>query len=82
MEASYINTAHPDFINGHKAMTLINDKLNPKPVNPADSKARTLNTLTNPLAEPEPANTGFFGSFFGNNSKKKKPGVMEAVCIY
>jgi dynamin 1-like protein len=78
MESCYINTGHPDFLNGHKAMTLINEKLNPRPANPADSKARTLNTLTNPLAEPEPANTGFFGSFFSNSSKKKKPGVMEA----
>ncbi|RIA96051.1 Dynamin central region-domain-containing protein [Glomus cerebriforme] len=78
MEACYINTGHPDFINGHKAMTIINDKLNPKPVNPADNKRNTLNTLTNPLAEPEPANTGFFGSFFNTSTKKKKPGVMEA----
>ncbi|CAB4384742.1 hypothetical protein RhiirA5_357203 [Rhizophagus irregularis] len=77
MEASYINTAHPDFINGHTAMTVINEKLNPKPINPADNKRNTLNTLINPLAEPEPANTGFFGSFF-TGSKKKKPGVMDA----
>lgn len=78
MEASYINTGHPDFINGHTAMTVINEKLNPKPINPADNKRNTLNTLINPLAEPEPANTGFFGSFF-TGSKKKKPGVMDAV---
>ena len=79
MESCYINTGHPDFLNGHKAMTLINDKLNPKPTNPADNKGRnTLNNLTNPLLEPEAPNTGFFGSFF-TGSKKKKPGVMEAV---
>ncbi|CAI2183657.1 10305_t:CDS:10 [Funneliformis geosporum] len=76
METCYINTGHPDFINGHRAMTIINDKLNP-PI-PVDNKGRsTLNNLTNPLSEPEPTNTGFFGSFF-TASKKKKPGVMEA----
>ncbi len=79
MESCYINTGHPDFLNGHRAMTIINDKLNPKPANPADNKSRnSLNTLTNPLGEPEVSNTGFFGSFF-TSSKKKKPGVMEAV---
>ncbi|CAG8532131.1 14195_t:CDS:10, partial [Funneliformis caledonium] len=77
METCYINTGHPDFINGHRAMTIINDKLNPKPTVPVDNKGRgTLNNLTNPLTDPEPANTGFFGSFF-TASKKKKPGVME-----
>jgi dynamin 1-like protein len=81
MEACYINTGHPDFLNGHRAMTLINEKINPKPINPNDNsnnKRNTLNTLTNPLAEPEATNTGFFGSFF-SGTKKKKPGVMEAV---
>lgn len=77
METCYINTGHPDFINGHRAMTIINDKLNPKPTVSVDNKGRgTLNNLTNPLTDPEPANTGFFGSFF-TASKKKKPGVME-----
>ncbi|CAG8494705.1 6813_t:CDS:10 [Acaulospora colombiana] len=82
MEACYINTAHPDFLNGHKALTMINEKLNPpKPSNPTvDPKSNrgSINNLinSNPLLDSDGGNTGFFGSFFSSN-KKKKPGVME-----
>ncbi|CAG8719404.1 8438_t:CDS:10, partial [Acaulospora morrowiae] len=81
MESCYINTGHPDFLNGHKAMTIINDKINPpKPANPSDPKANrasiTSLVSSNPLLDSEGSNTGFFGSFFSSN-KKKKPGVME-----
>ncbi|CAO3611591.1 unnamed protein product [Cunninghamella blakesleeana] len=31
MEACYINTAHPDFLNGHQAIAIVNDRLHPKP---------------------------------------------------
>lgn len=31
MEACYINTAHPDFLNGHQAIALVNERLHPKP---------------------------------------------------
>ncbi|CAG8464803.1 25837_t:CDS:10, partial [Racocetra persica] len=83
MEASYINTGHPDFLNGHKVIASINDKYNPKPANPADPKTGrgSITNLTNPSPNPllpdsESGNTGFFGSFFTGN-KKKKAGVME-----
>ncbi|KAI3653434.1 hypothetical protein MP228_001381 [Amoeboaphelidium protococcarum] len=33
-ESCYINTAHPDFISGHKAMALVNERMNPKPATP------------------------------------------------
>lgn len=35
-EACYINTAHPDFISGHKAMAIVNERMNPKPATPQD----------------------------------------------
>ncbi|CAG8499004.1 13492_t:CDS:10 [Ambispora leptoticha] len=80
MEACYINTGHPDFLNGHKAMAVVNDKLNPpKPANSTDNKNRgsIANLTSNPLNfETESQNTGFFGSFFASN-KKKKAGLME-----
>ncbi|CAG8474875.1 4119_t:CDS:10 [Ambispora gerdemannii] len=81
MEACYINTGHPDFLNGHKAMTIINEKINPpKPANSADSKNNRVsiaNLTSNPLGfDTESQNTGFFGSFFATN-KKKKAGLME-----
>ncbi|KAI9023494.1 Dynamin central region-domain-containing protein [Phycomyces nitens] len=31
MEACYINTAHPEFLNGHQAITIVNEQLRPKP---------------------------------------------------
>ncbi|CAG8676433.1 1776_t:CDS:2, partial [Dentiscutata heterogama] len=81
MESSYINTGHPDFLNGHKVIAAINDKYNPKQANPADPKTGrgSISNLTNssPLPDTESQNPGFFGSFFAPN-KKKKPGVMEA----
>ncbi|KAI9278847.1 Dynamin central region-domain-containing protein [Phascolomyces articulosus] len=35
MEACYINTAHPDFLNGHQAIAIVNEQLHPKPPQPA-----------------------------------------------
>ncbi|KAI9489837.1 putative vacuolar dynamin-like GTPase VpsA [Zychaea mexicana] len=34
MEACYINTAHPDFLNGHQAIAIVNEQLHPKPTQP------------------------------------------------
>ncbi|KAF9381475.1 vacuolar protein sorting-associated protein 1 [Podila verticillata] len=77
MESCYINTGHPDFLNGHKAMAVINDRVNaaknPPPVDPKNRNS-TLAQLP-PSLEPEPTNNGFFGSFF--SGKKKRGGVME-----
>lgn len=60
-------------------MAVINDRMNQaKNPPPADPKNRnsTVPALP-PSLEPEPANGGFFGSFFVG--KKKRPSVMEAV---
>ncbi|KAF9930034.1 vacuolar protein sorting-associated protein 1 [Linnemannia zychae] len=77
MESCYINTGHPDFLNGHKAMAVINDRINqaknPQPIDPKNRNSALANLP--PSLEPEPSNNGFFGSFF--SGKKKRPGVME-----
>ncbi|KAK3815644.1 MAG: Dynamin central region-domain-containing protein [Linnemannia elongata] len=76
MESCYINTGHPDFLNGHKAMAVINDRVNQaKNPQPVDPKNRNVANLP-PSLEPEPTNNGFFGSFFAG--KKKRAGAMEA----
>lgn len=66
METSYVNTGHPDFVDGHTAMAIINEKHKPK-----------LNKAT---PEPQSPNSkeGFFGSFFGGKASKKKMAAMEA----
>lgn len=78
-EACYINTAHPDFINGHKAMALVYDKLQlNKPTTPTDRSVEKLDSSkggankTYSLDEPQ----GIFGSFF-KKTAKPKPGVLE-----
>ncbi|KAL2152509.1 hypothetical protein VTH82DRAFT_5693 [Thermothelomyces myriococcoides] len=78
MEACYINTAHPDFLNGHRAMAIVNERHNqqrPQQVDPKTGKplASTPARAASPtLGDSEPTNnTGFFGSFFAAKNKKK-----------
>jgi hypothetical protein len=93
MQACYVNTTHPDFINGHKAMSVIAERLNTnKPqAQPADGRSVDPKTgkllpgavnnnkdLDVDLKKEEP---GFFGSFFVKNKAQvgaKKGPVMEA----
>ncbi|KAL5604208.1 hypothetical protein BROUX41_002190 [Berkeleyomyces rouxiae] len=82
MEACYINTAHPDFLNGHRAMAIVNERHNPsKPVavDPKTGKPLPNQTPTrtgSPSVDLE-SNSGFFGSFFASKNKKKAA-AMEA----
>ncbi|KAJ0114955.1 hypothetical protein N8I77_009516 [Diaporthe amygdali] len=85
MESIYVNTGHPDFLNGHRAMAIVNERHNPKPVqvDPKSGKpiAGTPVRAASPtLAESNlggDANSGFFGSFFAAKNKKKAA-AMEA----
>lgn len=83
MEACYVNTGHPDFLNGHRAMAIVNDRHNaakptqvdpktgkPIPGPPARSNSPSLDLNGNNDA-------GFFGSFFASKNKKKMA-AMEA----
>ncbi|KAG0345744.1 vacuolar protein sorting-associated protein 1 [Podila humilis] len=77
MEGVYINTGHPDFLNGHKAMAVINDRINQaKNPQPVDPKNRNAAHALPPSLEPETTNNGFFGSFFSN--KKKRSTIIES----
>ncbi|KAK1835397.1 Dynamin central region-domain-containing protein [Podospora conica] len=86
MESCYINTGHPDFLNGHRAMAIVNEKHNPtRPVqvDPKTGKPLPANTPAR-AASPTPGgnedgsgNGGFFGSFFAAKNKKKAA-AMEA----
>lgn len=95
-EACYVNTGHPDFLTGHRAMAIVAERVNankapppqqidpktgrpmptPPPANSASLMPNPSQTINQALIEGD-ANSGFFGSFF---TKKKKPGVLEAVC--
>ena len=85
MEACYINTGHPDFLNGHRAMAIVNDRhsankptqVDPKtgkPLPPSVPPRSASPSLPTDGTEP---NAGFFGSFFATKNKKKMA-AMEA----
>lgn len=91
MEASYINTGHPNFISGQTAMAIVHEKMHPtppvrvdpktgKPLPPQVAAATTdINGHTNADEKG-----GFFGSFFASKSRKKlaamepPPAVLKA----
>jgi len=83
MEAVYINTGHPDFIGGHKAMALVTNRIEaakpqPQPGKPGPAMLNNGKDLDVNLREEQ----GFFGSFFKTEAKtqaaKKKAMTMEA----
>ncbi|KAF7555967.1 hypothetical protein G7046_g6426 [Stylonectria norvegica] len=86
MESCYINTGHPDFLNGHRAMAIVNERHNPakpvqvdpktgKPLPPAT--VTPVRTASPTIPESDSQNGGFFGSFFAAKNKKRAA-AMEA----
>ncbi|KAK5941087.1 vacuolar protein sorting-associated protein 1 [Knufia obscura] len=80
MEACYINTGHPDFLNGHRAMAIVNDRHNsnkPTQVDPKTGKPLPPSVPPRAASPSLPtdggsdSNSGFFGSFFASKNKKK-----------
>ncbi|KAL8636078.1 MAG: hypothetical protein Q9228_006489 [Teloschistes exilis] len=79
MESCYINTGHPDFLNGHRAMAIVNDRHNankPTQVDPKTGKPLPASAIppraSSPSLDLQPdSGTGFFGSFFAPKNKKK-----------
>ncbi|KAK4226514.1 Dynamin central region-domain-containing protein [Podospora fimiseda] len=79
MEACYVNTGHPDFLNGHRAMAIVNEKHNPsRPVQVDPKTGKPLANTPARAASPtlvasgeDSSNGGFFGSFFAAKNKKK-----------
>ncbi|CCU79076.1 GTPase [Blumeria hordei DH14] len=85
MESCYINTGHPDFLNGHRAMAIVNERhsaTKPVQVDPKTGKPINAATIAAQITTPNPdplndSNGGFFGSFFASKNKKKMA-AMEA----
>ncbi|KAJ1664426.1 vacuolar protein sorting-associated protein 1 [Coemansia sp. RSA 1813] len=84
MEQCYVNTAHPDFINGQRAFAIVNERMHPPKPNqqqngPGGAQPRPSISMTERSLDEEmnlSKDGGFFGSFWQNN--KKKHGIMEA----
>ncbi len=85
MEACYINTGHPDFLNGHRAMAIVNERyssakpvqVDPKTGKPLPASATPVRAASPSLDNNLDSNAGFFGSFFAAKNKKKAA-AMEA----
>ncbi|KAL4904430.1 hypothetical protein BDW74DRAFT_168450 [Aspergillus multicolor] len=84
MESTYINTAHPDFLNGHRAMAIVNERHaagKPTQVDPKTGKPLPPRANSPSVEATTPADTnssgGFFGSFWASKNKKKMA-AMEA----
>ncbi|KAI0124230.1 Dynamin central region-domain-containing protein [Xylariales sp. AK1849] len=86
MEACYVNTGHPDFLNGHRAMAIVNERhTGAKPVQVDPKTGKPLPNSATPARAVSPTtiegmdsnNSGFFGSFFAAKNKKKAA-AMEA----
>ncbi|ORY40379.1 hypothetical protein BCR33DRAFT_699452 [Rhizoclosmatium globosum] len=86
-EATYVNTGHPDFIPGHKAMTIVSERIAAqkagileRPQEPSECEPWKHGSSTTPrdpqldLLNQGQQDSSFFSSFF---AKKKKPGVLE-----
>lgn len=75
MEACYINTGHPDFINGSRAMAIVHDRHNaakPTQVDPKTGKPMPPAVPPRSISPSlEASEGGFFGSFFASKNKKK-----------
>ncbi|KAL0640036.1 vacuolar protein sorting-associated protein 1 [Maublancomyces gigas] len=76
MESCYVNTGHPDFLSGHRAMAMVNERHTAaKPVQVDPKTGKPLpggRDSPNPqILDPNPENGGFFGSFFASKNKKK-----------
>lgn len=87
METCYINTGHPDFLNGHRAMAIVNERHNPtRPVQvdpktgkplPQAAPGRAASPSIGESSTGGESSPGFFGSFFAAKNKKKAA-AMEA----
>lgn len=88
MQACYVNTTHPDFISGHKAMAIVNDRMNAnkppeKPIDPKSGKLAPgqLNNGKDLDADFKKEEPSFFNSFFNkdkNVPRRKGTPVMDA----
>jgi dynamin 1-like protein len=82
MEANYINTGHPDFLNGHRAMAVIQERLNAKnnpgntPANIASHDNKSRLGFSNPLSGSGSGSAGVNAAVPpGSNSAGNSPAL-------
>lgn len=82
-EACYLNTGHPDFLSGHRAVAIVSERFNASQAQQTPGEFRSGKPIPPGLANNNKdldvdikESTGFFGSFFPNKNKAKR-GAME-----
>ena len=82
-EACYLNTGHPDFLSGHRAVAIVTERFNAAQTPATTAEFRSGKPIPPGLANNNKdldvdikESTGFFGSFFPSKNKAKK-GMME-----
>lgn len=78
-ESCYINTAHPDFISGHRAMSIVTEKLYPRSEKTDPKSGKTASPLSQQMSNTnlnDNNDSGFFSSFW-SNKKTKKAGTLD-----
>jgi len=86
MQACYVNTTHPDFLSGQKAMAIITERLNankPPPAAPDPKSGKLppgqINNNKDLDVDSKKEEPSFFGSFFaGKKTAKKGVSTMES----
>ncbi|KAF9072875.1 Dynamin central region-domain-containing protein [Rhodocollybia butyracea] len=84
MQACYVNTTHPDFISGHKAMTIVTERLNANKPPPPQSDPKTgklapgvINNNKDLDVDAKKEEPSFFGSFFSATGRNGRPGAAK-----
>ncbi|KAF7342763.1 Vacuolar protein sorting-associated protein 1 [Mycena sanguinolenta] len=84
MQACYINTTHPDFIGGHQAAAIVNERINPaRPATPPGARSPKvlpgqLNNGRDLDVEAKKEDPGFFSSFFPSRRRGSRTSVVAA----
>ncbi|KAJ6451922.1 Dynamin central region-domain-containing protein [Mycena sanguinolenta] len=84
MQACYINTTHPDFIGGHQAMAVVNERINAaRPATPPDARTTKvppgqLNNGRDLDVEAKKEDPGFFSSFFTSRNRGARSSIVAA----
>ncbi|KAJ2161414.1 vacuolar protein sorting-associated protein 1 [Coemansia sp. RSA 552] len=80
MEQCYINTAHPNFINGQRAIAIVDERMHPPKQNQQPANGRPSMTSAERALDEDmnlPKESGFFGSLWQGGKKKRQP-TLEA----
>ncbi|MCO5565501.1 hypothetical protein L7F22_019175 [Adiantum nelumboides] len=78
-EACYLNTGHPDFISGHRAMALVSERHTHAPPEPKKGAANPNVVNNDKDLNVDIKDQGFFGSFFAGGKATPKERARHAT---